>query len=352
MFIRGVGTAAPSTRYKQSECWAVLQGSELFMRLAPRSRALLRKVFSGQNGVDSRALALDPLTEAFDLTPNALHARFEKNAPTLATQAATRALENAGISPREIDAVLISTCTGYLCPGLTSYVSERLGLREGVLGLDLVGQGCVAALPNLRTAEALLASGRAQTALSICVEVCSAALYLDDDPGVLISACLFGDGAGAAVLSRDAAPRHRRVEWKDADSLLSPANRDALRFETRDGMLRNILTLPVPGIAARHSAEVLDRVLARNTIRREEITGWIWHSGGRDVLAALREQFGFRNGELDHTAAVLREFGNISSACVYHVLERSLSANTPPGWWWMSAFGAGFSCHGALLEVH
>ena len=62
-------------------------------------------------------------------------------------------------------------------------------------------------------------------------------------------------------------------------------------------------------------------------------------------------QFSFRNGELDHTTAVLREFGNISSACVYHVLERALANGTPSGWWWMSAFGAGFSCHGALLEV-
>jgi alkylresorcinol/alkylpyrone synthase len=48
---------------------------------------------------------------------------------------------------------------------------------------------------------------------------------------------------------------------------------------------------------------------------------------------------------------VLREFGNISSACVYHVLERALAAGVPPGYWWMSAFGAGFSCQGALLEV-
>jgi alkylresorcinol/alkylpyrone synthase len=350
MFIRGVGTAAPATRYKQSECWAVLQDTEIFERLAPRSRALLRKVFSGQNGIDSRALSLDPLTEAFDLTPNALHARFEKAAPTLATEAAKLALQQAELSPREIDAVLISTCTGYLCPGLTSYVSERLGLRSDVFGLDLVGQGCVAAMPNLRTAEALIASGRAQNALSICVEVCSAAFYLDDDPGVLISACLFGDGAGAAVLSQ-ASARHRSVKWKDADSLLSPGERDALRFETRDGMLRNVLTLPVPGIAARHSAEVLDRVLARNGIQRGQISGWIWHSGGRDVLAALREQFDFRNGELEHTAAVLREYGNISSACVYHVLERALANGTSSGWWWMSAFGAGFSCHGALLEV-
>src|SRR5258708_2888971 len=106
-------------------------------------------------------------------------------------------------------------CTGYLCPGLTSYVSERLGLRSDALLLDLVGQGCGAALPNLRTAEALLGAGRARRVLSICVEVCSAAYYLDDDPGVLVSACLFGDGAGAAVLSNDPpAAGKKRVRWK------------------------------------------------------------------------------------------------------------------------------------------
>ena len=351
MFIQGVGTSAPSTRYKQSECWTVLQQSDAFTRLVPRSRALLRKVFSGENGIESRALALNPLTEAFELTPDALHARFEKNAPTLATAAATRALESAGIEPAEVDALIISTCTGYLCPGLTSYVAERLELRSDVFGLDLVGQGCVAALPNLRAAESLLAASRTNTVLSICVEVCSAAFYIDDDPGVLISACLFGDGAGAAVLSRERGTNRRTVEWKDSDSLLSPKDRDALRFETRAGMLRNILTVPVPGLAAKHSREVFERVLARNGLHREQIAGWIWHSGGRDVLAALSSEFGFANGELDHTVAVLREHGNISSACVYHVLERALANGVPSGYWWMSAFGAGFSCHGALLEV-
>src|SRR6185437_4170989 len=123
------------------------------------------------------------------------------NAPLLATQAAERALADAKIETSQIDAIVASTCTGYLCPGLTSYISERLGLRKDVMTFDLVGQGCGAALPNLRVADALLASDRAERVLSVCVEVCSAAMYLDDDIGVLISACLFGDGAGAAVLS-------------------------------------------------------------------------------------------------------------------------------------------------------
>jgi alkylresorcinol/alkylpyrone synthase len=351
MFIRGVGTAAPHTRYKQAECWTVLQESEVFARLAPRSRALLRKVFSGENGVESRALALDPLTQAFDLTPDALHARFAENAPRLAARAAEEALAAACLRPTDIDAVIVSTCTGYLCPGLTSYVGGLLRLRRDVFAIDLVGQGCVAAMPNLRTAESLLASGRAKNVLSICVEVCSAALYFDDDPGVLISASLFGDGAGAAVVSREGHPGERTMRWKDCGSLLSPHERDALKFELRDGMLRNVLTLPVPSIAARHSHAVFEHVLDRNGIHREQITGWIWHSGGRDVVAAIREQFGFRNGEMHHTAAVLREYGNISSACVYHVLKRALAEVPSPGYWWMSSFGAGFSCYGALLEV-
>jgi hypothetical protein len=59
----------------------------------------------------------------------------------------------------------------------------------------------------------------------------------------LISACLFGDGAGAAVLSRQPGPSGRRIEWKDSTSLVESGERNALMFEQRDGMLRNILNV-------------------------------------------------------------------------------------------------------------
>jgi alkylresorcinol/alkylpyrone synthase len=51
------------------------------------------------------------------------------------------------------------------------------------------------------------------------------------------------------------------------------------------------------------------------------------------------------------SAGVLLEFGNVSSPFVLFVLERVLAQNASGGWWWMSSFGAGFSCHGALLKV-
>jgi predicted naringenin-chalcone synthase len=268
----------------------------------------------------------------------------------LATEAARKALTEAGIEPHQIDAVIISTCTGYLCPGLTSYVSERLGLRGDVLALDLVGQGCGAAIPNLRTAEALLAAGKCERVLSICVEVCSAALYFDEDPGVIISACLFGDGAGAAVLARSPI-EGRRLRWHASGSVLNPNDRDLLRFEQKQGMLRNILSPQVPALAAPQVQKVLEDVLGRTGIPRSELSAWVLHPGGRDVLAAVRQQLGLSEQDTRCSEGVLREFGNLSSPSVFFVMQAALADSAPDGWWWMSSFGAGFSCHGALLEV-
>jgi alkylresorcinol/alkylpyrone synthase len=351
MFITGLGTALPPGRFTQTECWAAFDAWEPARRLAPRSRALLRKVLLGKNGITTRHTVVESIPEAFATTPDVLHARFAQHAPLLATQAAERALLSAELVASEIDAVIVSTCTGYLCPGLTSQVSERLGLRANALGLDLVGQGCSAALPNLRTAQALLDSGQCRHVLSICVEVCSAAFYLDDDPGVLISACLFADGAGAAVLSSQPSAQFRRIEWKRAGSLLDPGSRDLLRFEYRGGLLRNILTPTVPKLAAQHAETVFRETASRAGVKRKEIANWIFHAGGRDVLFALRQRFDLGEADLEWSASVLRDIGNVSSPFVYHVLERAVQQGARGGWWWMCSFGAGFSCHGALLEV-
>jgi len=324
--------------------------SPLNEQLSLRSRAIVKKVLTGNNGIATRHLALENLQQAFDLSPDALHARFLKHAPALATEAAQRALRDAGLEPQEVDALLISTCTGYLCPGLTSYVSERLGLKPDMLALDLVGQGCVAALPNLNTAAALISSGRCRRVLSVCVEICSAALYFDDEPGVLISACLFGDGAGAAVLACEPNGK-RRVQWKTSGSVLRPDDRELLRFEHKEGRLRNILTPQVPARAGKHARGVLQEVLAACNLERSKISGWVLHPGGRDVLLAMRQHLELTEHDVRWSAAVLREFGNLSSPSVLFVLQTALADSAPSGYWWMSSFGAGFSCYGALLEV-
>ncbi len=153
------------------------------------------------------------------------------------------------------------------------------------------------------------------------------------------------------VWSEEPATRQRRVEWKSTVSILKPAQRDVLRFDQRNGMLRNMLTLQVPALAAQAVEEVLGQALAEGGVSRDEIHGWIFHAGGRDVLNALRRKLDLAPEDVRWSSEVLREYGNMSSASVYFALQRALLGGAPPGWWWVCSFGAGFSCHGALLKV-
>jgi alkylresorcinol/alkylpyrone synthase len=351
MYLAAVGTALPERRYTKEQCWEAFAASQWYERLDPRSHLIAKTVLRRDNGIEARWLALESLDEVFAIDPDTLQQRYALHGPRLASEAGATALRRAALSPQAIDAVVVSTCTGSLCPALSGYVVEQLGLRHDILGFDLVGQGCAGALPNWQLANALLCAGQCRHVLSICVEICSAAMYLDDDPGVLISACLFGDGAGAAVLSQARPPGRRGVQWHDSGSIINPAARESLRFESRRGMLRNVLTRAVPGLAADHAALVLKTVLERTGLASGQMSAWIMHAGGRDVLLALQDRLDLPPQALRYSRAALKEYGNLSSAFVYFVLEAALEDAAPGGWWWMSSFGAGFTCHGALLAV-
>ena len=353
MFVNGLGTATPHRRYTKAECWEAFRASDWFRRLDRRAHAIAEAVLFQDNGIEARRLALTSLDEGFRIDPDTLYRRFLTHAPALAAEAGAKALDDAALAPADIDAVVISTCTGYLCPGLSSYVVERLGLRTRRPGRRSRRSG-------LRRGAAQLARWRRpcspratrEHVLSICVEVSSAAMYLDDDPGVL-SALACSATARAPPCCRPRRGRDGvRVELTTARSLVNPDERDALRFESRQGMLRNVLTRPVPRLAADHARQVLDTALAEAGLAPRGYHGldparrWSRRAAGAAGAARSRA-----TRDLGYSAAMLREYGNMSSAFVYFVLQAALADGAPAGWWWMSSFGAGFSCHGALLRV-
>jgi hypothetical protein len=100
----------PSAAFTQAECWQALQRANR-PQITPRTRAILQGILNHDNGIERRSLALDSLDESFDLDPDTLHRRFVKHAPALARRRAPRA-RRCGLEAREIDAVIVSTCTG------------------------------------------------------------------------------------------------------------------------------------------------------------------------------------------------------------------------------------------------
>jgi predicted naringenin-chalcone synthase len=341
MFLHALATAVPPRAYTQAECWDILQRSDAFGRLKERSRWILEKVLRGDNGIDRRHFAAPDNERIFELTPDQLNETFRTEAPKLAADALRRALAQARLRPDDLDALLICTCTGYLCPGLTGYVAETLGLRPDAYLQDLVGLGCGAAIPALRSARNFLAAQPTATVACVAVEICSAAFYLDDDPGVLVSACLFGDGAAATIWRTPSGPDG--LHCFDFDTWQVPADRDLLRFEMRGGKLRNLLHQSVPARAAAGVA----RLYARRSPR--PVHGVAAHPGGRDVLAAL--ETALPDHPLATSARVLRAHGNMSSPSVLFALEEQLRAGPPPPGadLWLVSFGAGFSAHSCRI---
>ena len=107
----------------------------------------------------------------------------------------------------------------------------------------------------------------------------------------------------------------------------------------------------VPALVATHAGNLLAGMLRDFSLTRTDLTGWLLHAGGREVLTALQNQLGLEADDVGRSAAVLRDFGNVSSPFVLFVLEKALADDAPGGWWWLASFGAGFSCHAALLQV-
>jgi alkylresorcinol/alkylpyrone synthase len=167
------------------------------------------------------------------------------------------------------------------------------------------------------------------------VEVSSAAFYINDEPGVLISLCLFGDGAAAAILTGN--PNYDDCRsFHGFDTHHVPVEREKIRFVNSAGKLKNQLHRSVPELAAK----AVSTLYARLEKRPDQI---IAHSGGRDVIESIESAL--PPFQLTETREVLRRHGNMSSPSVLFALEERIQNSPRNESLWLTAFGAGFAAH-------
>ncbi|MFT4901032.1 MAG: putative naringenin-chalcone synthase [Lentimonas sp.] len=339
MYLQSIAHSTPRAALTQKECWQILNQSQALDPLTERSVLMLEKILLGDSGIERRHFESDSVETLFSLDAESLNQQFERAAPRLASQALRKALDTAELRAADLDALFICTCSGYLCPGLSSYVSQHMGLKTDTYLQDIVGLGCGAAIPTLRSAAGFLAIQPQAKVAVIAVEVCSAAFYLDNDPGVLISACLFGDAASASIWSMD--PNRTGYRISNFDTLHRPEDRELLRFVNSGGKLRNKLHRSVPEKAGSAVAQLYSQT---QHPAGERIAN---HTGGRDVIDALEQVL---PSQLSPSRATLKRYGNTSSPSVLITLQDMLEPATKPKNLWLTSFGAGFAAHSVTLQ--
>jgi predicted naringenin-chalcone synthase len=345
--IIALGTANPALRVSQEDSF------QAYVNLTPlseKAKSLLQRIFVNNHSIGYRHFGMDSLADVLCDSQDELIARYRKFAVQVSVEAANKALRQAGLAPGDVDGVVINSCTGYLCPGLSSYIAEALPLRADVWPFDLQGMGCGGALPNLQTAYNFLQAHPDSNVLSIAVEICSATLFFDEAPDILISNALFGDGAAAAVLTNR--PGSGGIRLKGFAAGLYPQDRQHLYYRTERSKLRNVLSVEVPAVGARRGREVIDRLLAATGRIQEEVDHWVVHPGGQKVLNAFQEALDLPSEALAASRAVLYNYGNMSSASVLFVLDEVLRSSRPrPGdSGLLCSFGAGFGAYAGLVE--
>jgi 3,5-dihydroxyphenylacetyl-CoA synthase len=342
--ILAVGTANPPRRYSQEEIYDLAHRSSAFYR-----SERVRQIFMN-SGIDFRHLCFD--IESFNPNESSdeLHARFAVGSVALSAEAIRSCLAAGGYSVSDIDYIVAVSCTGYLCPGLSSLLIKELGMRRNVQRADLLGMGCAGAMPGLQRAFDFVKAYPDKKALLITVEICSACYYIDDSLETVVGNAICADGAAAVVLGmtdQDSVPRISQFI-----SYLEPSLIDSVGFEQREGKLRIILSKDIRDIAGTLARKVVTDLLDGAGIRQDQIRHWILHSGGRKVIDNLQEELALSDEEIRHSECVLKQFGNMSSPTVLFVLQETLRHSRPQSGdlGVMLAMGPGLALEAALLR--
>ncbi|MCY2959189.1 MAG: type III polyketide synthase [Planctomycetota bacterium] len=270
----------------------------------------------------------------------------------LGEKAVKLALDRAGLRPQDVDAIFFSTVTGLAAPSLDARLANKIPFRSDIKRVPMFGLGCVAGAAAVSRAADFVRGKRDGVALVLTVELCSLTWQRDDHSlAHIISTGLFGDGATCAVIVGDqrGADGPRIV---DTRSVFYPDTEDVMGWRITERGFTLILSPSVPTVARERLGPDVHKFLADHGLKSTDIASWVCHPGGPKVLAAARDSLGITDEDLALSWESLRNAGNLSSASVLLILERTLQKRRPkPGTRGvMLAMGPGFCSELLLLQ--
>jgi alkylresorcinol/alkylpyrone synthase len=267
-------------------------------------------------------------------------------------KALCHALVAAGVEPRDLGAIFVTSVTGIAAPSLDARLINRMGLSPNIKRIPIFGLGCVAGAAGVSRAADYVRAYPDQAAALLSIELCSLTLQRDDiSMAHLISAMLFGDGAAAAVVVGDEVESDG-PEILATKSVFYPNTERVMGWDISEKGFHIVLSPEVPDTVVNNLGRDVDEFLAEQGYRRSDIHSWVMHTGGPKVLEATASALDLTEKDLEASWECLRKVGNISSTSVLLVLEDVFRHRRPePGALSiLAAMGPGFCSELLLLR--
>ena len=278
---------------------------------------------------------------------------YLESACELFVEAASRALDEAGLEASAVDTIVTVSSTGIATPSLEARAMGRVGFRPDVVRVPVFGLGCAGGASGLGLAAKLARGTPGSVVLFVTVELCSLAFRFHDvGKADIISTALFGDGAAACVLRAGEGPDGGEgfATIIGTAETTWPDTLDIMGWRIEEHGLAVVLNRAIPTFARQNMRTAMERMLAGQALTVGDVDRFICHPGGAKVVDAIELALELGQGALVHEREVLRDHGNMSAPTALFVLDRVRRGGMPQ-LSVLTALGPGFTMSTVTLRA-
>ena len=357
--IVSIGTAVPEYRHEQQKIFEFMSRVYAINEIEKRKLKFIYR----HSGIQTRYSVLPdyslpagewqffPPSENLEPFPS-IEKRmkcFSQNAAPLSLKAIDDCLQN--FQSQNITHLITVSCTGMSAPGLDLELMELMNLPVTTWRTSINFMGCYAAIHALKLADAICKSDTKANVLIVCVELSTLHFQNNYSPDNISSGILFGDGAAAVLVTGN-----NEMPGLNIDhfySSVSVKGKQEMVWEMSSTGFLLTLSGYVPELIEEDFNCFVNAALSGTALKKEDITHWCIHPGGKKILEAVHNSLQFTNGQLQHCYDILSDFGNMSSPTVLFVLKRiqetlnTKQRNTIFG----AAFGPGLTIETFILSA-
>src|SRR5919106_845623 len=264
-------------------------------------------------------------------------------------------LDHSQMSPQEIDQLTIISTTGIAVPALDARLMNRIPFSRGMKRLPLFGLGCVGGAAGITRTADYLQGHPEESVILFAVELCSLTIQRDDlSMANLVASGLFGDGAAAVLMVGDDHPRAQPGMPRviDSQSHFFPETEHIMGWDVTNSGFKVLLSADIAQLAQSEIRPIMETFLGKHDLTIAGIDHWLVHPGGPPVIQALTDGLGLPNEALTLSWETLAEAGNVSSASVLLILDKTMKRLQPKSGEWgiLMAMGPAFCAELVLLQ--